>query len=169
MKNYFPQLNPAFARFNRFVWLLTFLFWTAIVAFIIFAPILRAQGFGANWIYELFSYFCHQISERSFHIEGEKFAVCARCFGVYFGIAAGVCVYPLVRSLDDLQPLPRILLLLAPVPTTVDFALGYFGIWANTHLSRFLTALILGFGIAFFLVPGALEISRFAFRKWFKR
>lgn len=138
------------------------------VGLIIAAPILKENGFivAASWIYSPFSYLCHQMSVRSFHVHDEPFAVCARCFGVYFGLAFGVLIYPLVRSLNDLQPLPRILLLLSPVPTTVDFLLGYLGIWENTHLSRFLTASILGLGCAFFLVPGVIEISRFAFQKY---
>ena len=127
------------------------------------APVFKANDFAwaANIIYSFFSYLCHQEDARSFHIHGLPFAVCARCLGVYAGLCAGVLVYPLLRSLNDLEPLPRVWLLFAPVPTTVDFLLSQFGVWENTHWSRFVTAAILGVGLAFFLVPGAIEISRF--------
>jgi hypothetical protein len=41
----------------------------------------------------------------------------------------------------------------------VDFALGFFGVWQNTHLSRFLTALLLGAVTAFYVVPGVVDLS----------
>ncbi len=162
-ETYYPQANDAVNRSNLFVWALTASFVCLWMTLIIAAPFLKENGFvtAANWIYTPFSYLCHQIGARSFHVHDEPFAVCARCFGVYFGLAFGVLIYPLVRSLNDLQPLPRILLLLSPVPTTIDFFLGYLGIWENTHWSRFLTATILGLGCAFFLVPGVVEIGRF--------
>lgn len=130
---------------------------------LITAPVFKANDFTAasNSIYSFFSYLCHQENARSFHIHDLPLAVCARCFGVYAGLAAGVVIYPLLRSLNDLEPLPRVWLLLAPIPTTVDFLLGQFGVWENTAWSRFMTAAILGVGLAFFLVPGAIEISRF--------
>lgn len=149
-------------RFSRAAWILL----TAVVCLwfgaIVAAPFLKTGDFSAaNWIYGFFSYLCHQQDARAFHVYDQPLAVCARCAGVYAGLWFAVVIYPLVRSLDDLNPLPRILLLLAPVPTTVDFLLGVFGVWENTHWSRFLTAAILGIGLAFFLVPGVIEISRF--------
>jgi len=50
-------------------------------------------------------------------------------------------------------------LALAVLPTTVDFALGFFGIWENTHWSRFLTALLAGAGAAFYIVPGLVDLG----------
>jgi uncharacterized membrane protein len=166
-ETYYPQINVSVNRLNLVIWGLTGLLVWLWIGLIIAAPILKEGGFmtAANWIYDPFSYLCHQISARSFHIHNQPFAVCARCFGVYFGLAFGVLIYPLFRSLNDLHPLPRILLLLSPVPTTIDFFLGYFGFWENTHSSRFLTGSVLGLGCAFFLVPGVVEISRFAFQK----
>jgi uncharacterized membrane protein len=163
VETYFPQTNPNLQRFNFIVWAVTALFAVLWLVLIIAAPTLKANGLtqAANAIYTPFAYLCHQQLERSFYLFNEAFAVCARCFGVYFGVAFGVLAYPLFRSLGDLQPLPRIWLLLSPVPTTIDWALGIFGIWQNTHFSRFFTASVLGVGIAFFLIPGIIEVSRF--------
>lgn len=163
VETYYPQANEATNRFSVMVWVIAALAAAAWLGLIVAAPVLKENNFAAqaSWIYTVFSYLCHQIGERSFHLHDAPLAVCARCLGVYFGLAFGVFVYPIFRSLNDLQPLPRILLLLSPIPTGIDFLVGYFGIWENTHLSRFLTATVLGLACAFFLVPGVIEISRY--------
>jgi uncharacterized membrane protein len=82
--------------------------------------------------------------ERSFHLDGHALAVCSRCFGVYFGLVAGFAAYPFFRPIDEIEPLARFWLFLALVPISVDWSLGVFGIWENTHLTRFVTGAILG-------------------------
>ena len=42
----------------------------------------------------------------------------------------------------------------------IDWSLGVFGIWENTHLSRFITGSILGVACATFIVPALVEITR---------
>jgi uncharacterized membrane protein len=98
--------------------------------------------------------------DRSFHIEGEKFGVCSRCFGVYFGLLLGFLIYPLWRRIDSIEPISRMWLFLSLVPITIDWSLGFFGIWANTFTSRFITGLILGAACATFIVPAIVEINR---------
>ena len=110
-------------------------------------------------VYKGFSAACHQMPERSFHLWGLPLAVCARCAGLYVGAAAGVLLYPLARDLSRRDAPARGWLLWAALPTSVDFALGLFGIWENTHLSRFLTALVLGGAAAFYVVPAAVGLS----------
>ena len=82
------------------------------------APLALAHGyqFLAGVIYETFRPLCHQIAERSFYLEGHPFAVCARCFGLYAGFAAGVGLYPLFRSLRRSETPERVWLFLAAVP-----------------------------------------------------
>jgi len=53
----------------------------------------------------------------------------------------------------------RLWLILATLPLTIDFALGYFSIWDNTHLSRFLTGALLSSVAAFYIMPGLIELS----------
>lgn len=132
------------------------------VAIIVAAPLLHAGGVDsiASPIYRFFSYVCHQIPERSLHLAGHQLAVCSRCFGVYFGLLAGFLLYPLWRKIDEIEPLPRIWLILAVIPITVDWSLTIFGIWENTHLSRFVTGTILGFACAVFIIPAIVEITR---------
>ena len=134
-------------------------FW---VGLIVAAPLLQAEGINAvaTPLYHFFGYICHQIPERSLHLAGHQLAVCSRCFGVYFGLAAGFVVYPLWRRVDEIEPLPRIWLILAILPITVDWSLTVFGIWENTHVSRFVTGTILGFACAVFIIPAIVEITR---------
>lgn len=137
-----------------------------VIGLIVAAPLARASGhpvFAAT-LYKTFSYVCHQIPERSFHLGGHKFGVCSRCTGLYSGFALAALVYPLTRSLKRTDT-PRIVwLILAAAPLAIDFSLTYFGIWSNTHLSRFSTGALLGATAVFYIVPGLIELSSSAGR-----
>jgi uncharacterized membrane protein len=166
VSEYVPQLlSPAGSARARGAairaWGLTASFVLAVIGLIVLAPWARAHGHAglSAAVYSGFSATCHQMPERSFHLEGFPLAVCARCFGLYAGAAAGVLLYPLARGLARRDAPGRAWLLLAAAPTTVDFALGFFGVWENTHLSRFLTAILLGATVAFYVVPAALDLS----------
>ena len=132
-----------------------------LLALIVGAPLLKAGGMdgAAGAAYAAFALVCHQMDGRSFHLFGFKLAVCARCFGLYAGALAGALLYPLARPLVRRDLPARGWLIAAAVPTTIDFALGFFHVWENTHASRFLTALLLGFAVAFYFVPGAVDVA----------
>jgi len=143
------------------VWAITALCGLTIIGLIIGAPLAQAGGhpvFAAT-IYKAFSFLCHQIPERSFHLAGHQFGVCSRCTGLYTGFAAAALCYPLIRSLKTTDTPPRFWLILAAVPLTIDFGLGYFGIWQNNHLSRFSTGALLGSVAVFYIVPGLVDLS----------
>ena len=143
------------------VWGVTLAIVVVWVGAIVLAPLSRLGGWGIDLpIYSFFGYICHQLPERSFHLGVEQLAVCSRCVGVYFGLLAGLLVYPLWRKIDDIEPLPRIWLLLSMVPIAIDWSLTVFGIWENTHLSRFITGLILGVACATYIIPALVEIKR---------
>lgn len=162
-ENYIPV---AFAEANRRqafrVWSVTLVvvgLWTlAIIA----APVARASGIESisNPLYTFFGYICHQLPERTFHILGEQFGVCSRCFGIYFGLVIGVAVYPLWRGVDTIEPIARFWLFLSLIPVGIDWSLTAFGIWENTQASRLITGLILGFACATFILPALVEIIR---------
>ena len=151
--NYTPQLSPASAAWQRqalIVWAVLGVVMLLIVGSIASAPLAQANGYDApaRAIYNSFSLLCHQLEGRSFHWHGHPFAVCARCTGLYFGLALGVLVYPLVRPVRSLETPARGWLILALIPVGIDFLLGYTGLWANTHWSRALTGGLLGTTIA---------------------
>lgn len=145
------------ARNVWIVFMVIVLIWNFLI---IFAPIAHKSGLMniSAPIYKFFSFLCHQISARSFHIHEYPFAVCARCFGFYAGFLSGIAVYPLFRSFEDTSSFPRFWLFAAMIPIAVDFSLTIFGVWENTHLSRLITGAILGFACAFFIIPALVEI-----------
>lgn len=163
IENYVSQnFAQIFRRQAWKVWAISLFVVLVWVGAIVLAPIAQANDFTfvSAPVYKFFSYICHQMSERSFHIEKHPFGVCARCFGVYFGLFFGFLIYPLIRKIDEIEPLPRFWLFLAMIPIAIDWSLGVFGIWENTHLSRFVTGLILGAACGIFIVPALVEIFR---------
>lgn len=138
---------------------------------IVGAPLASAGGHNAIalGIYGMFSRLCHQIPERSFYIAGHQFAVCARCTGIYAGFAVATLGYPLLRSLRRADTPPRRWLFMAAVPLVIDFSLGFFGFWENTHLSRFLTGALLGSVAVFYIVPGLVDLRLSELRQVFSR
>ncbi|MFN2500868.1 MAG: DUF2085 domain-containing protein [Pyrinomonadaceae bacterium] len=132
------------------------------VTAILVAPLARATGaiVVATPLYSFFGFFCHQISDRSFHVFGEQFGVCSRCFGVYFGLLLGFAIYPMWHPIADVNPPARFWLFLSIIPITVDWSLTMFGVWGNTHLSRLLTGMLLGIACATFIIPALVEITR---------
>jgi len=142
-------------------WAITAMIALAIVAMIIGAPLAQANGHPAfaSAIYKAFSFVCHQIPDRSFHLAGHQFGVCSRCTGLYVGFAVAALIYPLARSLKHTDTPARLWLILATLPLAIDFALGYFSIWQNTHLSRFLTGALLSSVAVFYIMPGLIELS----------
>jgi uncharacterized membrane protein len=156
------DLQEQFRRQAVKVWLITSAVVLLWIAAIVAAPLLLLNGITAasSPIYSFFSYICHQIPERSLHLAGHQMAVCSRCFGVYVGLLAGILIYPLWRSIDEVDPIPRIWLFLSLVPISIDWSLTIFGIWENTHVSRFVTGAILGIACATYIVPALVEVVR---------
>ena len=74
-------------------------------------------------------------------------------------IALTALAYPLIRPLRTTTTPALIWLILATVPLLVDFSLGYFNIWANTHASRFITGALLSSVAVFYIIPGLVEIA----------
>lgn len=136
---------------------------TAVWLLLIVSPsVLHAAGHASagSSVFSFFGYICHQIPERSFFAFGHQFGVCSRCFGVYAGLFAAVAAYPLWRSVENIEPLPRIWLLLSAVPMAIDWAITVFGIWENNFFTRTLTGLILGFACSTYILPALVEITR---------
>ena len=159
MSSYIPQVVPT--RRPLVFWAISATLITLVVLQIIVAPLAEARGYEdlADGIYRAFAPFCHQFPERSYFIDGHKFAVCSRCTGIYFGFAFTLLLYTLVRSLRNAEFPARHWILLAALPLAIDWSLTFFGIWENTHTSRLVTGLLLGSTAVFYVMPGLVDLS----------
>jgi uncharacterized membrane protein len=106
------------------------------------------------FIYAVGSIVCHQVPERSFHISGLQFPVCARCTGLYIGGAIGLFVWllPGDRALGSRQA--RRALLIAVVPTAVTLATAELGWWDPANALRALLAAPLGLAVGVIVATG---------------
>lgn len=138
--------------------LLIILIWNVAI---ITAPIAKANGSDhlANLIYSFFAHTCHQMDSRSFHLYGFQLAVCARCFGFYIGLLSSLLIYPFVKSIDEIKTINPLWLIGFLILSGLDWGLGVLGIMENTHLSRFVTAFLLGFVCIFYVIPTLSEMT----------
>jgi len=168
IENYTPltEISKIHNRTSA-VWIIASALIFSWLLLILLAPIARTLGlFGLSQsIYSFFGFFCHQISTRSFHLFEAPFAVCARCFGFYSGFFLAFMSFPLIWDLRKTNAFHRVWIFAAIIPITIDWSLGHFGIWENTHLSRALTGSILGAACGVFIVPSLAEITRFLSEK----
>ncbi|MGH9928899.1 MAG: DUF2085 domain-containing protein [Pyrinomonadaceae bacterium] len=162
-ENYIPQTLSN--RRPLLMWFIGAVGSLAAISLILGAPLAMDAGhpFWGITIYKAFSYVCHQNSERSFFIAGHQFAVCSRCTGLYAGFTVATVLYPLLRSLRRTEAPARKWLFMAAAPLAIDFAVGYLGIWENTHSSRFATGALLGAVAVFYVMPGLMDLS---LREW---
>jgi uncharacterized membrane protein len=156
---YFRQI----ARTRRpLIWWLVLVACTLVfVSLIIAAPLSAAAGNTtvAHNIYHTFGFICHQLPERSFFISGHKLAVCSRCTGLYSGFIVALLLYPLFKSLRVAHTPHRRWLIAAAIPLIIDFLLKFVGVWENTHATRFITGVILGSVVVFYVMPAVVELS----------
>ena len=108
-------------------------------ALLVAAPYLPVRL--AAFLYMFGSVICHQLPDRSFHLDGAQLPVCARCFGLYAGAALGALgglTEVVGRGFTPRQaghkdpPYDRVALLLAAVPTLLTVLLE----WTGVHSSN---------------------------------
>lgn len=133
---------------------------------ILFVPYLAASSSPfAVFVYQAFHHICHQLPERSFHLFGEKLAVCARCATIYFSFLIATTLFPFIvrtesfgqRSNTPSATPHRNILLLALLPMVIDVGLDFLGIHESTFATRIITGIIFGGVIPFFILPAAIE------------
>jgi uncharacterized membrane protein len=157
--SYTPQVVPT--KRPLAFWAISTVIVASLVSLIVVAPLAAASGHTeiATGIYRAFGVLCHQLPDRSFFIDGHKFAVCSRCTGLYGGFALTFLLYPLIRPLRTTHTPARKWLVLATIPLLIDFGLTFVGIWENTHTTRLLTGLLLGSVAVFYVMPGIADLS----------
>jgi uncharacterized membrane protein len=106
----------------------------------------------ATLIYAAGSIVCHQIPERSFHLDGFQLPVCARCLGIYAGAAAasihavGLLATDSTRWRSLSPRAARTVFLVSALPTLLTVGLEWGGVWRGTNVVRAIAGIALGVG-----------------------
>ncbi len=142
---------------SRRVYLLFFVFAALWCSLILAAPFFQNLSEHttsvAAVIYKFFARICHQLDERSFHLNGEKWAVCIRCSAIYFAFLAGLLSFPFLMGFDNRKSPAVIWLAVACLPMVLDVALSVSGIHPSTAITRLATGVALGVVLPFYILP----------------
>ena len=99
---------------------------------------------------------CHTLPGRTLALGGRYLPVCARCSGIYLGVAAAY-LYLLARRGFKVNALPRLGVSLALVatllPLAVDGVTSYAGLRASNNVIRLVTGLLAGGALPLFAFP----------------
>jgi len=128
---------------------------------LVLAPVLTAQagspGPVGEFLYTFFHRVCHQVDDRSLHIDGRPLAVCARCASIYFGFFAATLAYLFLKRFARVASSSRWLLLLGALPMVLDVGVGLIGIHEVSNASRIVTGGLFGLASSFVLIPLIIE------------
>lgn len=109
-----------------------------------------------TWLF--FGLTCHQIPERSFHLYGYPFAVCARCTGIYFGFLLGLLLYPMFKKWEKHELPSWKWLFWAGLPAGLEFIFSKLGILNIGLILRSFSGMIIGGTVAFFIMPALYNL-----------
>jgi len=105
----------------------------------------------ASWQYRMFQGICHQLPDRSFHIQGEPMAVNTRCFGIFSGLLTGWMLFPfLPAGIASFRW--SMLLWMMVLFQLADWTAGQLSVWNSSDFSRFFSGSGLGVAVAFVVV-----------------
>jgi uncharacterized membrane protein len=122
----------------------------------------------ADILMAAFAPVCHQLPDRSLHIDDTALAVCHRCFGAYVGLFAGSLVYLFSKGsllsqggiLSTARPI--LLLWAAAIPGVIDWVGDIVGFWTNSPVSRMSTGAWFGVLAGVLLASAILDRKRTA-------
>jgi uncharacterized membrane protein len=106
----------------------------------------------AGLFYEACGLICHQLPERSFHLNGVQMPVCARCVGLYASGAVGALFAWTTREADSSARRARRLLFWAAIPTAATLFIEWVLLAQTGSATRALAAIPLGAAIGWLLV-----------------
>lgn len=109
---------------------------------------------------------CHQLPDRSFHVQGIQLPACARCVGLYGGAAVGSAIGAagLARRWLERRPLmltqsvKLVATGVAAVPTLATFALEWGLGWPISNAVRAIAALPFGCAVALVVVSALATV-----------
>lgn len=118
------------------------------------------ESFG-SWQYQIFELLCHQDPARSFRISGVHMAVCSRCISIYGLFFLGMISLPVFARFGSFNQKEEIRWLIAAILLNlVDVVGNYFGIWTNTHITRFLLGGAFGITLALILTNEFFTLNK---------
>ncbi|MBW7888906.1 MAG: DUF2085 domain-containing protein [Bacteroidetes bacterium] len=136
-----------YIQFSAAVWCLS------LVAAPFFAHEGKSLSSFSDFLYFFYSPLCHQLDAFSFHLFGEKFAVCIRCSSIYFSFFIGTLCALSIPAPKNI----RIFLLIIFLPTLFDVGFNTVGMYHSSTVSRIVTGSLLGFGLAVALTDNLNE------------
>ena len=131
---------------------------------IVAAPVLWIPVAGV--MYAAGSFICHQLPERSFHVQGAQLPVCARCLGLYCGGALGSVIGASAvfrHGITRGQPLLARAwrwrwTMAAAIPTLATIVLEWGFGWPISNTVRAVAALPFGVAVAFVVVSAVARL-----------
>lgn len=92
---------------------------------------------------------------------GCKFGVCARCTGIYLGLMIGLLLAEIIASYKIPKIIPALMLIPLAIDGTVQ-TIAYIiapehGFYESTNPRRFVTGLLFGLGLGYFMVSAIKE------------
>ena len=95
----------------------------------------------------LFRVLCHGMPQRCLEIAGVPMPICARCFAIYAGLAAGIVIFWILPLLT--AGAARYVLIAAAIPMAIDGLTQLAGLRESTNLIRIATGLAVGAAFSF--------------------
>ena len=130
---------------------------TLFVAGIAVAPWLASRSGWGVALHLAYRPMCHQLADRCFDLGAGPLAVCARCSGLYVGGLVGLWL-PVVTGRTPRLGLRS--LIVAALPSVLDFGLGVVGLPSLPNAPRAAIALPLGLVLGLLLAQGLAELLR---------
>jgi uncharacterized membrane protein len=107
----------------------------------------------AALVYAIGHVLCHQRPERSFSWQGQSWPVCARCAGLYMGVALGVVLAQTLRlGRTPGAPAVRLWLAAAAFPTVITILYEWTTADMPAHAVRAVTGGVIGLVAAVLIV-----------------
>jgi len=97
----------------------------------------------AKAIYTAGDAYCHQISERSYYLNGNQMPFCSRDEGIFLGLAIGMMVAIVTR-----YQISALVLILGIVPIAIDGLMQLLTSYESTNPVRVITGLLAGAVVA---------------------
>ncbi|RLE81076.1 MAG: hypothetical protein DRJ52_04965 [Thermoprotei archaeon] len=109
------------------------------------------------FLYNISSFFCHQLPERSFFIAEYKLPVCARCTGIYLGAFFSYLLLPFLLRNKRIR-VGVLDTLIYILPLAVDGLLQLLGLGWRNNYTRLITGALAASSTALFAVVLALSL-----------